>query len=292
MSPSFRIAVLEGIGTAVLVMVGAGTAVLASESVGVIGVALAFGLSLTVMIYTIGPITGCHINPAVTLGLLLLGRTSVREAPYYVVGQIVGGLSGALVVFVLANGADGFDARGSGFAANGYGAHSPGGYGLGAAALSEIVLTALLVFVVAATLQKGYAPGVGGLVVGFTLAVIILLSSQVANTSVNPARSIATAVFQNGWAMEQLWAFILYPLVGGALGAAAARMIYFREQPHRQPEEPVDRGRETVASPPATNRNHAPTTAKHSARGRRRATDPEAAEPTAELAEFSGDPVM
>jgi aquaporin Z len=270
-------------------MVGAGTAVLASDSVGVIGVALAFGLSLTVMIYTIGPITGCHINPAVTLGLLLLGRTSVREVPYYVAGQIVGGLSGALVVFVLANGADGFDARGSGFASNGYGAHSPGGYGLGAVALSEIVLTALLVFVVAATLQKGYAPGVGGLVVGFTLVVIILLSSQVANTSVNPARSIATAVFQNGWAIQQLWAFILYPLVGGALGAAAARMIYFQPRPQPQPEV-VDR-EETVPFPPVTNRNSAPATAKHSTRGRRRTTDPTVAESTAEPTEFSGDPV-
>jgi aquaporin Z len=185
-SPGLRIVALEGVGTGVLVLGGCGTAVLAGEVVGPIGVALAFGLSLMSMAYTIGPITGCHINPAVTLGLVVLGRTSTREAPYYVIGQILGGLAGAFILFEIASGVAGFDAAASGFASNGYGGHSPGGYSLEAAALSEIILTALLVFAVTGTLQKGYPPGIGGIVVGFTLSVIILASNQVANTSVNP----------------------------------------------------------------------------------------------------------
>ncbi len=255
-SPGLRIASLEAVGTGVLVLGGCGTAVLAGKVVGPVGVAFAFGLSLMSMAYTIGPITGCHINPAVTLGLVLLGRTSTRDAPYYVAGQFVGGLFGALVLFGIANGAHGFDAGTSGFASNGYGAHSPGGYNLGAAALSEIVLTAVLVFAVSGTLQKGYAPGVGGIVVGFTLAVIILTSNQVANTSVNPVRSISTAVFQGGWAISQLWAFIVFPLIGGMLGAATYRLVEPGEQ--RLAAFPQERA---VPSQHATSR--------HSARMRR-----------------------
>jgi aquaporin Z len=262
LSPGLRIVTLEAVGTGVLVLGGCGTAVLAGEVVGPIGVALAFGLSLMSMAYTIGPSTGCHINPAVTLGMVLLGRTSTRDACFYVVGQVVGCLSGGLILFVIADGAAGFDAHASGFASNGFGAHSPGKYDLGAVALSEVILTALLVFVVTSTLQKGYAPGVGGIVVGFTLAVIILTSNQVANTSVNPVRSLATAVFQGGWAMGQLWAFIVFPLLGGALGAMGFRLI---EPAEGQP--PVVSENEAAPSPAVPSSRHSARAGRHSMSG-------------------------
>jgi len=218
----------ELIGTFVLVLGGCGTAVLAGSNVGYLGVAIAFGLTLLCMAYAIGGISGCHINPAVTLGLIIAKKCKTEDAPYYVFGQIIGGILAGAVLFGIAvskAGANASTVRASGFASNGYGAHSPELYKLIAAILVEIVLTALLVFVVASTFHKNFPGGFGGIAVGLTLTLIHLISIPVDNTSVNPARSIGVAVFTGGWALKQLWVFIIFPLVGGAIGALVWRLL-------------------------------------------------------------------
>jgi aquaporin Z len=210
-----RILAAEIFGTAVLIIGGPGTAILA-PNVGLLGIAFAFGLSLLVMAYVIGPISGCHINPAVTLGLLVARKVTGTHAVFAVIGQLIGGIAGAAIVFGVANGRDEF-VRGQ-FAANLW---SGPYFGLGATIVVEIVLTALLVVVVLAASTNGRIPvGMGGLVAGFTLTLIHLISIPVDNTSVNPARSIATALFADPdtGALEQLWAFVAFPLVGAIVG--------------------------------------------------------------------------
>jgi aquaporin Z len=231
MSDKARIALAETIGTLILIVGGPGTAILATGgffkagSVGILGVALAFGLSLLCAAYAIGSISGCHINPAVTIGLWAARKTSGADVPWYLGGQIVGGVIGGLIIFVIANNVSGFSAKTSGFASNGYGKHSPGGFGIGAAIVVEIVFTALFLFVIASTTRKSMPIPFTGLVVGLMLTVIHLITIPVDNTSVNPARSLATAVFQGGWALRQLWVFILFPIVGGVIGALAWRVL-------------------------------------------------------------------
>ena len=231
MSERQRIAFAEAIGTMILVVGGPGTAVLATggffstNSVGELGVAIAFGLSLLCAAYAIGSISGCHINPAVTVGLWALGRTKSSDVPFYVVGQVAGGLVGALVIFVIAHSHTGFDAKLSGFASNGYGAHSPGGFKLPAVILTEIVFTGLFVFVIASTCRKSMPTGFTGVTIGLMLTLIHLITIPVDNTSVNPARSLATAVFQHGWAVNQLWVFIVFPILGGALGGYTWKLL-------------------------------------------------------------------
>jgi aquaporin Z len=209
-----RVLAAELVGTAVLVIGGPGTAILAPE-VGLLGISLAFGFSLLIMAYVIGPISGCHINPAVTLGLLLARKVSVAHAVFAWVGQIVGGVMGATIIYGIASGRDGYD-RGQ-FAANLW----SGPYaGLGSTIVVEVVLTALLVLVVLSTTGRRFPVGMGGLVAGITLALIHLISIPVDNTSVNPARSVATALFAelDSDALEQLWAFVLFPLIGAVVG--------------------------------------------------------------------------
>jgi aquaporin Z len=232
MDDRVRIGIAEAIGTMILIVGGPGTAILATGtffprgSVGVLGVALAFGLSLLVAAYAIGSISGCHINPAVTLGLWVIGKTKTKELPFYIVGQVVGGLIGALVIYIIANSSIiSFSAKTSGFASNGYGAHSPGGFKLGAVMLAEVFLTAVFVFIIASTSRLSMPVGLTGITVGLTLTVIHLISIPVDNTSVNPARSLSTAVFQGSWALNQLWVFIIFPIVGGVLGGAAWRAL-------------------------------------------------------------------
>ena len=226
-----RIAVAEGIGTLILVVGGPGTAVLATggffttNSVGELGVAIAFGLSLLCAAYAIGSISGCHINPAVTVGLWVVGKTRSGDVPFYIGGQVVGGALGAAIIFVIANSHAGFDVKASGFASNGYGAHSPGGFKLPAVMLTEIVFTGLFVFVIASTSRKSMSPGMTGVTVGLMLTLIHLITIPVDNTSVNPARSLATAIFQHGWAVKQLWVFLIFPTVGGALGGYAWKAL-------------------------------------------------------------------
>jgi aquaporin Z len=217
----------ELLGTFVLVFGGIGTAVLAGEGVGLVGISFAFGLSLLVMAYAIGPISGCHINPAVTLGVLLRKGMTAAEAGVYWLAQVIGGVLGALLVLVVAKGREGgYDAGEMGLGANGYGAHSPGGFDLAAAFTVELALTALLVFVVLGATHRLAETSFAGLPIGFALVLIHLVSIPVTNTSVNPARSIGPAVFVGDWAMSQLWLFIVAPLVGAIVGWGLHHVIF------------------------------------------------------------------
>lgn len=211
----------ELIGTFVLVFGGCGAAVLAGGKIGFAGVAFAFGFSLLAMVYAIGPVSGCHINPAVTLGLLLSGKFEAKYAPGYIVAQVVGGIIAAGVLLIIAGGTSGgYDPSAAGFAANGYGAHSPGGYNLMAAFVAEVVLTFFLVFTVLGSTDIKAPVGFAGIPIGIVLVLIHLVGIPVTNTSVNPARSIGPALFVGGWALGQLWLFIVAPLIGAAIASA------------------------------------------------------------------------
>ncbi len=211
-----RIAGAEAVGTAVLMIGGPGSAILAGDKIGALGVSLAFGLALLIMAYAIGPVSGCHINPAVTLAMVLARKTKASLLVFYWIGQLAGAALGGLVVYSIANGLKGWD-KGT-FASNGWGKLSPSGYGLGAVLVVEVVLTALLVFVVLMTTTKGFAPGMGGLAYGLTLALIHLISIPIDNTSVNPARSFGAAIFGGAEPLKQLWAFVVFPLLGAIVG--------------------------------------------------------------------------
>src|SRR5882672_1540580 len=218
--------VAELIGTFVLVFGGCGAAVLAGGKIGFAGVAFAFGFSLLAMVYAIGPVSGCHINPAVTLGLLLSGKFEAKYAAGYIAAQVVGAILAAGVLLIVAGGTTaGYDPSAAGFAANGYGAHSPGGYNLIAAFVAEVVLTFFLVFTVLGSTDIKAPVGFAGIPIGIVLVLIHLVGIPVTNTSVNPARSISQAVFVGGWAIEQLWLFILAPIIGAIIAAIVFKII-------------------------------------------------------------------
>ncbi|HEY0704139.1 MAG TPA: aquaporin Z [Candidatus Acidoferrales bacterium] len=218
----------EFLGTFVLVFGGVGSAVLAGSHIGYLGVSFAFGLSLLAMVYTIGPISGCHINPAVTLGVLLAKRIGTRDALMYVVAQLFGAIVASALILLIASGASGgYDLHGAALGANGYGLHSPGQYGVVAAFIAEVILTMFLVVTVLGATDVKAPVGFAGLAIGLVLTLIHLVGIPITNTSVNPARSIGPALFVQGWALEQLWLFIIAPLVGAMLAAgfyAAIRM--------------------------------------------------------------------
>ena len=217
----------ELIGTFVLVFGGVGTAVLAGDKVGYLGVAFAFGLSLLTMAYAIGPVSGCHINPAVTVGFLVVRKISPRDAAGYIAGQVIGGIAAAAVLLIVAKSLPGgYDASAEGFGSNGYGTHSPTGYHLGGVIVVEILLTALLVFTVMACTDKIAVVGFAGIPIGLTLTLSHLISIPVDNTSVNPARSIGPALFAGSAALSQLWVFLVMPFVGGIIGAFAYRALF------------------------------------------------------------------
>jgi aquaporin Z len=225
MDERLRIMLAEGAGTAILVMGGCGTAVLAAGAVGdfggvgVFGVATAFGLSLLILAYSIGHISGCHVNPAVTLGLVVSGKLTIKIAPYYWVAQLLGGLgAGGLLRLIF------FSSKNvivpPTFATNGYDQLSPLHFSLTSVAITEVVMTAILIFVVLSTTHPKFPAGFGGLAAGGTLWLIHLISIPVSNTSVNPARSLAVAPFApSNLGLEQVWAFIVFPLIGGVVGA-------------------------------------------------------------------------
>ena len=216
----------EFVGTFVLVIGGCGAAVFAGSKIGFAGVALAFGLSLLAMVYTIGPISGCHVNPAVSFGLLLSGKFEARYFPGYVIAQILGAIVAAAVILVIAKGLPGgYDPSVGGLAADGYGAHSPEGYSLTAGFVAEVVLTMFLVITVLGATDVKAPVGFAGLPIGLVLTLIHLVGIPVTNTSVNPARSIGPALFVGGWAIEQLWLFILAPLIGAAVAAVVYAAI-------------------------------------------------------------------
>lgn len=209
----------EFVGTFVLVFAGCGAAVLAGGSIGFAGVSAAFGLALLAMVYAIGPVSGCHLNPAVTIGLMLSGKFPLARVPGYFVAQIAGSIAAAALLYVIASGHAGFDPVASGFASNGYGARSPGEYNVTSAFLIEAVLTAILVLVILGSTDFASPVGFAGVAIGLALTLIHLVSIPVTNTSVNPARSIGVALFAGPEAIRQLWLFLIAPTVGGAVAA-------------------------------------------------------------------------
>lgn len=215
----------EAVGTAVLVIGGVGTAVLAGKTVGTVGIALAFGLTLAALVYAIGPISGCHVNPAVTLAMALRRRMQPRMALGYVVAQVVGAIVGGAIVLLVASGRPGYSIDVDGLGTNGYGARSTGGYGLLPVAVVEIVMTAVLVLVVFAATDSIATPAGAGVAIGATLVVAHLVAIGIDSTSVNPARSLGPALFAGGVAVSQLWVFIVFPLIGGAVGAVLHLLI-------------------------------------------------------------------
>ncbi|MES2471434.1 MAG: aquaporin Z [Pseudomonadota bacterium] len=220
--------VAEFIGTAWLVLGGCGSAVLAAAypelGIGFAGVSLAFGLTVLTMAFAIGHVSGCHLNPAVSVGLWAGGRFSASDLPGYVGAQVAGGLFGAALLYVIASGGPGFDVS-AGFASNGYGAHSPGGYSLAAALVCEVVLTFAFLFVILGSTHGRAPAGFAPIAIGLCLTLIHLVSIPVTNTSVNPARSTGPAIFQGSWAIEQLWLFWLAPIVGAAIAGVVYKWL-------------------------------------------------------------------
>jgi aquaporin Z len=222
--PLFRRCSAELIGTFWLVLGGCGSAVLAAAfpgvGIGFLGVALAFGLTVLTMAYAIGHISGCHLNPAVSVGLVVAKRFPASELPAYLVAQLIGAIVGAGVLYGIASGKAGFDVS-AGFASNGYGAHSPGAYSLGACLLTEVVLTFIFLLIILGATDRRAPQGFAPIAIGLGLTLIHLIGIPVTNLSVNPARSTGPALFVGGWAIEQLWLFWVAPIVGAILAGLA-----------------------------------------------------------------------
>ena len=218
----------EAIGTFWLTFGGCGAAVIAAGfpqgGFGLLGVSLAFGLTVLTMAYSVGHISGCHLNPAVTVGLTCGGRFPAHQVLPYIVAQVVGAIAAAALLYVIANGSPDFDIA-KGFAANGFGDHSPGKYGLGACLVTEVVLTMMFLFIIMGATHGKAPAGFAPIAIGLALTLIHLISIPVTNTSVNPARSTGPALFVGGWALGQLWLFWVAPLIGGAAGGMLYRWI-------------------------------------------------------------------
>jgi len=219
----------ELIGTFWLVLGGCGSAVIAGGfpevGIGLAGVSLAFGLTVLTMVYALGPVSGGHFNPAVTVGLWAGGRFDAKDVIPYFIAQVIGAIAAAAVIYVIASGAPGFDVQ-NGFAANGYGEHSPGKYVMSSAIVSELVMTFGFLIVILGATDKRAPAGFAGLAIGLALTLIHLVSIPVTNTSVNPARSTGPALFVGGWALQQLWLFWVVPLVGGLVGGGLYRFLF------------------------------------------------------------------
>lgn len=218
----------EFFGTFWLVLGGCGSAVLAAGfpnvGIGLLGVSLAFGLTVLTMAYAIGHISGCHLNPAVSIGLWAGGRFSAKELAPYILAQVLGGIAAGGVLFVIASGQAGFTTS-TGFASNGYGVHSPGGYSLLAALVTEVVMTMMFLLIILGSTDKRAPQGFAPIAIGLGLTLIHLISIPVTNTSVNPARSLGVALFAGDWALSQLWLFWVAPILGAVLGALVYRFI-------------------------------------------------------------------
>jgi len=219
--------IAEFIGTLWLVLGGCGSAVLAAAypelGIGFVGVAIAFGLTVVTMAYAIGHISGAHLNPAVSIGLWIGGRFDVKELPGYIIAQVLGGIAGAGILYLIATGKAGFEL--GGFASNGYGEHSPGGYSMLAALITEVVMTFMFLIIILGATHSKAPKGFGGLAIGLGLTLIHLISIPVTNTSVNPARSTSQAIFAGGWAIDQLWLFWAAPIAGAVLAGLVYKYI-------------------------------------------------------------------
>ena len=222
----------EFIGTFWLVLGGCGSAVLAAAfpdvGIGLLGVSLAFGLTVLTMAFAIGHISGCHLNPAVSFGLWSGGRFSTAELGPYIAAQVAGGIAGAAILYIIASGQVGFDAT-AGFASNGYGEHSPGGYSMTSALVTEVVMTFMFLFIILGATDKRAPQGFAPIAIGLGLTLIHLISIPVTNTSVNPARSTAVAIFQGDWAISQLWLFWLAPIVGAVIAGVVYKWFEAEE---------------------------------------------------------------
>lgn len=236
--PIGKRAAAEFVGTAWLVLGGCGSAVLAAGfpglGIGFVGVALAFGLTVLTMAYAIGHVSGCHLNPAVTVGLTVAGRFPAREVLPYVVAQVLGAVAGAAVLYAIASGKAGFDLS-AGFASNGFGDHSPGGYTLAAGFVCEVVMTFAFVFVILGATDHRAPAALAPVAIGLALTLIHLVSIPVTNTSVNPARSTGPALLVGGWALAQLWAFWVAPLLGAVAAGVAYPLIAHEAEAHEAP---------------------------------------------------------
>jgi aquaporin Z len=211
--------IAELLGTGILVFIGCGSAVIAGKQIGFLGIALAFGLVLLTMVYAIGSISGCHVNPAVSIAMLVAGKMSMKDAAGYIVAQCIGAIIAAGLLLVIASGQAGYSLAANGLGQNGYEIASPGGYSLLACALAEVLLTALFIFVIFGSLSKDAPKGFAGLAIGFALGMVHIVGIPLTGTSVNPARSLGPAVFVGGTALAQLWLFIIAPIIGGILAA-------------------------------------------------------------------------
>jgi aquaporin Z len=227
--PLSKRAAAEFFGTFWLVFGGCGAALISAAfpglGIGFAGVALAFGLTVLTMVYAVGHISGGHLNPAISVGLVAGRRFPAKDLPAYIIAQVLGAIAAAGVLYVIASGAAGFDVH-AGFASNGYGAHSPGGYSLLAGFVAEMVLTAFFLIVVMGATDERAPKGFAGLAIGLCLTLIHLVSIPITNTSVNPARSTGPALFAGGWALEQLWLFWVAPLLGGLIGGGLYNALY------------------------------------------------------------------
>jgi aquaporin Z len=223
----------EFFGTFWLGLGGCGSAVLAAAfpglGIGLLGVSLAFGLTVLTMAFAIGHISGCHLNPAVSIGLWAWGRFNAKEVIPYIIFQVLGAIAAAGILYIIASGKAGFDLS-AGFASNGYGAHSPGGYSLAACLVAEVVMTFMFLIVIMGATDERAPKGLAPVAIGLCLTLIHLISIPVTNTSVNPARSTGPALFVGGWALSQLWLFWVAPIVGGILGAVVYRGLWGKKQ--------------------------------------------------------------
>ncbi len=217
--------IAEGVGTFILVLGGVGSAVLAGPDLGNLGIAAAFGLALLAMVFAIGYISGCHINPAVTVGVAVARKMPVRDIVGYLAAQFIGATIAAGVVLLIAQGAPGGYDVSQGLAANGYGEHSPGGYDIFVAAVTEIVIAFIFVFTVLAVTDRLAPKDLAGVPIGLTLALVHLIAIPVTNCSVNPARSFGPAIFVGSWALDQLWLFLVMPIIGALIAAGTYRLM-------------------------------------------------------------------
>jgi len=218
--------VAELIGTFALVFIGCGSAVIAGEYIGFLGISFAFGLILMALVFTIGGISGCHVNPAVTIGMLVSRKIGLKETGIYIVFQSIGGIIGAAVLFIIASGKPGYDLAVNGLGQNGYGVFSPAGFSLATCLIAELVLTALFVFVILGSTSSLAPKGFAGISIGFSLVLIHIVGIPITGTSVNPARSLGPALIVGGEALNQLWLFWVAPIIGGIIGALIWRFLF------------------------------------------------------------------
>jgi len=216
----------ELIGTFALVLIGCGSAVIAGSHIGFMGIAFAFGLTVLALVYAIGPISGCHVNPAITIAMLTAGKIDVKDTIGYVIAQCIGAIAGAAVLLAIATGRADYVLSMSGLGQNGYGLHSPDHYSMGACFIAEVVLTALFLFVIFGSTHQNSPKGFAGISIGLTLTFIHLVGIPITGTSVNPARSLGPAMLAGGDAISQLWLFIVAPILGGIIAALIWKLIF------------------------------------------------------------------